>query len=81
MRVPGDIARPLDWEALSTMDSTRWTNSQCGLEVVLKRQPSELLKKSDGRKRFIACSDAVILAGVRKMLLAYGVKDDAAKPK
>jgi hypothetical protein len=68
VRVPGDLAKPLNWPAFST---TRYCDSRTEEEIVLKSP-----KQNDGKKRFLLCTDAFILAHRRALLIKLGAKDD-----
>ena len=72
--VPGDLAVQLDWKKLESLQpGLCW--SRPGVEVVLKTAAP------DGRKRYISCMEAGVLAAVHKKLIQYGVKDDDLSPK
>ncbi len=72
VRFPGDLANPLDWNAIS---SPGYCRSRPGVEVVLKEPVHH-----DGKRRFMRCVDIAILAGTRKQLMELGVRDDLTGP-
>ena len=68
--VPGDLAQPLDWNKFQEPGACRPPQSD-QIEVVLKTPLID-----NGRKRYIRCGVAAILASARKDLVSLGVKDD-----
>lgn len=69
--LPGDLARPLDWNKFSQTGACRPPQPD-QIEVTLKSTATD-----DKRKRYIRCVEAGIVASVRKDLADLGVKDDA----
>ena len=68
VRVPGDLAEPLNWDLVSQMGYCA-NRLAIGVAVVLKN-PAQ----NDGKKRFLRCSDAVRLGQFFKYLVQLGVK-------
>ncbi len=68
VRVPGDLAKPLDWDSVSRLDHCAGRIA-IGDEVALKAPAT-----NDGRTRYLRCSDAMRLAQFHQRLVQLGVK-------
>ena len=68
VRVPGDLAKPLDWDSASRYDHCVGRIA-VGDEVVLKNPAP-----NDVRKRYLRCTDAVRLAQFYQRMVQLGIK-------
>lgn len=69
IRVPGDLAVPLDWQKIGSIDYCKGRLGT-GEPIVLKNS-----SPNDGKQRFLMCTDARALTFFRKQLIQLGVHE------